>query len=125
MIPEEFVSFGTITVGDVTHPDVSQRKDFSARLAESQLGTKRPIIPSYIYNGSVDTIVPPSGGRELYSSWCQFKGVSVVYTQAPAQEHASNLVAGTPQAVAWLSARLAGKPAEPGCHENQQLPGIG
>lgn len=122
---EELGGFGTTTVGDATNPDVSQMPEFRAALAESLLGTKAPEVPAYIYQGTTDTVVPPNFGRNLYNAWCGQGASSVEFTPLPAQEHLSGNVTGTPAAISWMADRLAGKPAQDGCREGQQLPGIG
>lgn len=124
-IVEEFVGFGTTTVGDATDPDVSQMPEVRAALAESLLGTRAPEVPAYIYHGSADTVVPPNFGRSLYNAWCAQGAPSVEFTQLPAQEHLGGNVTGTPAAISWMADRLAGEPAQEGCREGQQLPGIG
>lgn len=124
-VGEELAAFGTITLDDVTDPDVSNLPAFREALAESQLGTQPPAAPAYITNGSVDTIVPPNNPRQLYANWCDFEGVDVTFTQYPALEHLSNRPVASVEAIEWLANRLAGAPAEPGCRENQATPVIG
>lgn len=123
-VAEALGTFGTITAGMVTNPDVSTTPAFVADLHQSLLGTMRPTTPAYIYQGSADTVVPPSFGPQLYQDWCQNSGVSVEFTQLPAQEHLSGNVTGTPAAINWLSNRLAGQPLPTGCTIGQEIPGL-
>lgn len=124
-VVEELGTFGTITLEDVSNPDISTMPAFRDRLGESQLGTSPPASPSYISNGSADTVVPPADPRNLYADWCQFDGVDVTFSQIPGLEHLSNRPVASIDGIQWLSERLAGAPAEPGCRERTSLGVIG
>lgn len=122
---EELGTFGTITLGDVSDPDISTMTDFRDRLGESLLGTSAPAVPAYISNGGADTVVPPGDPRNLYADWCRFDGVDVTFSQIPGLEHLTNRPVASIDGIQWLSERLAGEPAEPGCRERTSAGVIG
>lgn len=113
---EDFTTFGTTSVGEVTDPDVLSDPAWQKAYRTSLLGTKKPGAPAYLYHGTADTIVPFAQGDMLYHDWCA-QGASVQYTALPGLEHLSGFIAGAPAGVQWLADRLAGKQAVAGCHE--------
>ncbi|MER6939595.1 lipase family protein [Nocardioides sp. NPDC127514] len=120
--PENLAAFGTITYGQVTSPDVTTLPAWRAAMAESKLGGTAPEMPTYLFNGTIDTIVPPHMAPKLHKDWCS-KGATSEFTSYPGTEHFASLGAvGIPAANEWLLDRLAGKPAAEGCVVNHLLP---
>jgi pimeloyl-ACP methyl ester carboxylesterase len=114
-IGEEFVGFGATTYADVTKPDVTTLPDWRAALAQSKLGNVAPQVPTYLFNGSFDTIVPAHMTPQLFNDWCS-RGATTEFTSYPGTEHVGSLVvAGIPAANRWILDRLAGKPVPAGC----------
>lgn len=107
---------GTVSVGDVTQPDVLTDPEWQDAFRTSLLGTRAPGAPAYIYHGTSDTIVPFVLGRQLYTSWCE-QDADVTFERIPGLEHVGLAAVGTPAGVSWLTDRLEGEPAEPGCRE--------
>lgn len=123
-IGEEFAAYGDTTYADVTKPDVTTLPAWRAAMAQSELGKVAPQVPTYLFNGSFDTIVPAHMTPELFNDWCS-RGAGTEFTSYPATEHVGSLVAfGIPAANDWLLARLAGKPAPKGCTTHSPF-GIG
>jgi hypothetical protein len=69
--------------------------------------------PMYVYNGAQEFWIPSVMARELYAEQCEL-GVSSVL-RLPFGEHGIAAVAGLPEALAWLDARLQGIPAVSEC----------
>lgn len=121
-VGEELAAFGTITYDEVTNPDVSTLPDWRAAMAESKLGAIAPELPTYLFNGSFDTIVPAHMTPQLFKDWC-VKGATTEFTSYPGTEHVTSLVVvGIPEANQWILDRLAGEPVQPGCTQHTPLP---
>lgn len=67
---EDLATFGTLSVGDITRPDVLTDPQWQKAYRKSLLGTRKPGGPAYIYHATSDTIVPFGLGQQLYRSWC-------------------------------------------------------
>lgn len=94
---EDYLTFGTLTTGDVTQPDVLADPRWQKRFAESRLGTRKPAAPAYVYHGTSDTVVPFSQGSRLYHDWCA-RGQSVRFEALTGVDHVPGIVLG-PRAV--------------------------
>jgi pimeloyl-ACP methyl ester carboxylesterase len=115
-IIEDFATFGTTTIGQVTNPDILSDPAWQKAYQASLLGTRKPSAPAYLYHGTADTIVPIAEGGMLYHDWCT-RGASVRYEVITGAEHISGFLVGAPAGIQWLADRLAGEPAVAGCHE--------
>lgn len=113
---EDYLTFGTLTTGDVTQPDVLADPRWQKRFAESRLGTRKPAAPAYVYHGTSDTVVPFSQGSRLYHDWCA-RGQSVQFQALTGVDHVPGIVLGPPRGVEWLVDRLNGGTAPEGCGE--------
>jgi hypothetical protein len=88
---------------------------WQARLAEVQLGKRKPSAPVFQYHGLLDEIVPFDQAAELRRTWCD-QGADITWTALPA-EHALGIVLGPPFAVSWLAERFADMPTASNCQE--------
>ena len=113
---EDFATFGTTTTGEVTEPDVLSDSAWIDRYSRSTLGTTAPRAPTYVYHGTLDTIVPFALGKEMFHSWCE-RGATSTFEALPGLEHLSGNTLGPTRGLDWLVDRLHGIEAEPGCHE--------
>ena len=113
---EYVTGYGDTGSADITQPDVLSLPEWQARLAESKLGTRAPAVPTYLYHGTADTVVPFGLGQRLFHDWCS-RGASVVFEAVPGVEHLSGIFAGPPRGLQWLADRLTGTPAAEGCRE--------
>nr|WP_246203450.1 lipase family protein [Streptomyces tailanensis] len=113
---EDYLTFGTLTTGDVTQPDVLADPRWQKRFAESRLGTRKPAAPAYVYHGTSDTLVPFSQGSRLYHDWCA-RGQSVQFEALSGVDHVPGIVLGPPRGVEWLVVRLNGGTTPEGCNE--------
>lgn len=121
-VPEELVGFGTLSYDDVTSPDVSAMPDWQAALGDSKIGNVAPEMPTYLFYGTQDTIVPPHMTPQLHQDWCA-QGASSELVSYTGLEHVTSLIAaGTPSANRWILERLSGKPADPGCGRSEIPP---
>lgn len=123
-IAEESAGFGTLSSDDVTDPDVSTLPGWQAALGDSKIGNTAPEMPTYLFNGTLDTVVPPHMTPRLHDSWCA-KGADSEFVSYPGTEHVTSLVAvGIPPANQWILDRLGGKAVEPGCSRSE-TPSLG
>jgi hypothetical protein len=111
---EDFLTFGTTRIGDITSPDVLTVPAYRDRLGKSLLGTKRPGAPAYILHGDIDQVVPYHLGVQLFYSWCSL-GATVVFEELIGVEHVAGSQAVALGATTWMLDRLKGVPAPNGC----------
>jgi hypothetical protein len=111
---EDFLTFGTTRIGDITSPDVLTVPAYRDRLGKSLLGTKRPGAPAYILHGDIDQVVPYHLGVQLFYSWCSL-GATVVFEELIGAEHVAGSQAMALGATTWMLDRLKGAPAPNGC----------
>lgn len=122
--PEEVAGFGTLSYADVTRPDVSTLPDWQVALGDSKLGNTAPKMPTYLFNGTLDEVVPSYMTPRLYQDWCA-KGATSTFVSYPGQDHFTTLLAaGVPAANQWMLDRLGGRPLEAGCTRSES-PSIG
>lgn len=93
-------------LADVTVRDPLERPDWQRRLRASDLGTRAPDQPVYLYQGTADELIPYEVGSQLRDDW-RARGASVRWMTYPL-EHVPTALAGVPPALDWLSERLAG-----------------
>ncbi|WP_340540198.1 lipase family protein [Nocardioides sp. GXZ039] len=74
-------------------------------LSRELAGTRAPSAPAYLYHCGDDEIVPVPVGRALASAWIA-RGGEVTWSDVDAESHLAGGLAGMPDALAWLSARL-------------------
>jgi pimeloyl-ACP methyl ester carboxylesterase len=94
-----------------TNPLVTPQ--WQARLDEQRLGTAAPAVPTLLYHGAVDQLVPYALGLQLRDDWCA-RGADVDF-RSYAFDHFGGLVAANADGVEFLNARFAGTPSAPGC----------
>ncbi|MBJ8345457.1 lipase family protein [Antrihabitans sp. YC2-6] len=96
-----------------TTPDAYSRELMQQILAENKMGAVPPTAPIFLYQGLQDEWIPKEGAENLQNEWCA-QGASVRLEELEG-DHATVFRTGTPNAIEWLGARLAGEPATPGC----------
>ncbi len=117
--PELVAGFGTLTYANATSPDVSTLPDWQAALDESKLGGTAPAMPTYLFNGTLDEIVPSHMTPRLHQDWCA-QGATSTFVSYPGQDHFTTLLAvGVPAANQWMLDRLGDEPLEPGCTRSE------
>ena len=90
-------------------------------LRETKMGSRVPDMPMYIWQSSLDEIVPVSQVDTLVRTYCKDPQASVEYTRDHLSEHLIAELSGAPLAVMWLADRLDGIPAESGCRTRDEL----
>ncbi|KWT63438.1 lipase [Streptomyces albus subsp. albus] len=101
-------------ISDVTVRNPLYEADWQRRLRESDLGTRRPDAPVFLYHGTLDELIPYGVGRQLRADWCA-RGADVRWSTIPLGEHVIGAIAGAVPAANWLADRFAGKAANGNC----------
>jgi hypothetical protein len=84
-------------------------------LADDTLGQHTPTAPLFVYQSVHDELIPPADVDAVVQRYCA-QGATVTYQRDILSEHIALVVTGAPDALNWLSARLAGTPTAGGCH---------
>ncbi|MGR8009026.1 lipase family protein [Streptomyces hypolithicus] len=101
-------------ISDVTVKNPLRQPDWKRRLGESNVGTRAPDHPVYLYHGGLDELIPYSVGKKLRADWCG-RGVKVQWRPHPLLSHVGGVTVGAPPAMDWLDDRLAGKATRGNC----------
>ncbi|WP_114755608.1 lipase family protein [Nocardia pseudobrasiliensis] len=85
---------------------------------ERTLGRRTPTAPVYLYNSVSDEISTITGADGLADAYCTH-GASITYRRdlfpPLISPHGNFAVLGAPDALAWLTDRMNGQPAQQGC----------
>ncbi|MFI0261390.1 lipase family protein [Streptomyces sp. NPDC017056] len=101
-------------ISDVTVRNPLHEADWQRRLRSSDLGTRKPDAPVFLYHGTLDELIPYGVGKRLRADWCG-RGAGVRWSAVPLGEHVAGAVAGAVPAADWLAARFAGAPDGGNC----------
>ncbi|MFI8926693.1 lipase family protein [Streptomyces sp. NPDC053474] len=101
-------------ISDVTTKNPLEQPDWRQRLRESQVGTRAPDAPVYLYHALADELIPYGVGKQVREDWCA-KGARVEWHTIPVGEHVSGVITQSPLATQWLADRFADKPAPGNC----------
>lgn len=82
-------------------------------LAENKLGQRIPSVPMYIYQATLDELIPIQDVDQLVRTYCS-GGAQIRYSRQ-LNEHIGLEITGYPAALAYLSDRIAGRPAPNSC----------
>ncbi|MER5863506.1 lipase family protein [Kitasatospora sp. NPDC002040] len=82
---------------------------WKAALSKVEFGHRKPDLPLFMYHGTADQVLPYADMQALGRDYCRM-GVPVDFLTLPLADHFAAYVAGAPPAVAWLTARFAGRP---------------
>lgn len=91
------------------------REPFRTVLAAQRIGDRRPDVPVFVVTGDNDDIVPAETVRTLAADWCA-RGGAVTFRDypipaaGPTVDHVAAMPVSAPEAVPWLTDRLAGVP---------------
>jgi predicted esterase len=97
----------------VVVPDLLAVPAVKQIIGENRLGQRVPGAPMYIYEGTVDELMPVSDVDNLVSQYCS-QGVKVTYTRT-VNDHLLLAVTGYGKALSFLMDRLNGVPATGNC----------
>ncbi|OEJ60210.1 lipase [Streptomyces agglomeratus] len=101
-------------ISEVTVTNPLEQPDWQQRLSESNVGTRAPGHPVYLYHGGLDELIPYSVGKRLRADWCG-RGANVHWRSHPLLGHIGAVTAGAFPAMDWLGERFAGKPTPGNC----------
>ncbi|MGW1376322.1 lipase family protein [Streptomyces sp. NPDC002446] len=101
-------------ISDVTVVNPLDQPDWQRRLHASDLGTRKPDAPVYLYHGAFDELIPYGVGKQLRADWCA-KGATVEWSSIPLGEHVLGALVGARPAADWLADRFAGRPTGGDC----------
>jgi hypothetical protein len=85
-----------------------------AVLAAATMGQHTPSAPLFVYHSVNDELVPAADTDQVVAKYCA-DGGNVTYQRDILSEHIALVITGAADALNWLKARLADKPAAPGC----------
>lgn len=101
-------------ISDVTVRNPLHEKDWQRALHSSDLGTRAPDRPVYLYHGTLDELIPYAGAQRLRSGWCT-KRAAVQWKSLPLAGHVGGVIAESVPAANWLADRFAGRSAAGNC----------
>ncbi|MEW2580361.1 lipase family protein [Streptomyces syringium] len=101
-------------ISDVTVKNPLYEADWQRALRSSDLGTRAPDRPVYLYHGVIDELIPYAVGKKLRADWCA-KGANVQWKALPLGEHVLGVITESIPAADWLAARFAGKATGGNC----------
>jgi Secretory lipase len=102
------------TIGNKTLEQIETEYPVTRRIVnEQELGTKPIPVPVYHYHGLEDEFVPVAQDAALHQAWCSL-GVKDDFQLYPG-DHLLTDPTAIPNAMRWVSERLAGKPAPSTC----------
>ena len=127
-VPETVANFAFQRTGEYTRTGESldvvlgRLPEVQKILEEQRIGKRTPAVPVLLQHGTQDDTVPYGQARELALDWCA-QGATVQFlpnTTPPVLpgflvNHAVPMIAGLPESVAYIEARLRDEPAPSGC----------
>lgn len=112
-VGEVLAAFGTADPAQLFTPD-GPDADWQAALETNVAGRQPTDVPVYLFHGDADAVVPAAWSADYQARACD-AGANVTRVVYPGRDHGSVLFAALGPAFDWLSARLDGQPAGPGC----------
>ncbi|CAH0351136.1 lipase family protein [Aquabacterium sp. CECT 9606] len=113
--PDPLVAFAFQKMSSlVTVPDLLQVPGVKAVIAENRLGQRTPGAPMYIYQGTLDEMMPIADVDGLVKKYCA-AGVKLTYKKS-FNDHILLAITGYGNAFSFLKDRLNGKPAASNCN---------
>ncbi|MEU7043974.1 lipase family protein [Streptomyces varsoviensis] len=101
-------------MSEVTVRDPLRQPDWIRALHASDLGTRAPDRPVYLYHGTADHLIPYAIGERLRADWCA-RRATLAWRPIPLGEHVMGAIAGSVPAADWLADRFAGRPPRDDC----------
>ncbi|MGW0735877.1 lipase family protein [Streptomyces sp. NPDC002851] len=103
-------------ISDVTTSNPLETAAWQRRLAESDLGTRTPDHPVYLYHAVADELIPYELGTGLRDDWCA-AGSNVTWSGIAVGEHVSGVITEAAAVQNWLAGRFADEPTDGTCAE--------
>ncbi|QXJ22505.1 triacylglycerol lipase [Actinomadura graeca] len=101
-------------IGDYTTDNPLETEKWQARLDANKLGGTAPGVPVMQSHASLDEIIPFGQADALRRAWCA-KGANLTWRTYGLAGHVIGAVRSEPDAIAFLTDRFAGKPAQSNC----------
>lgn len=101
-------------ISDYTTSDPLDTPQWQQALDANKLGGTAPGVPVLQTQAVYDQIIPFEQADTLHKAWCA-KGANVTWKTYTLAEHATGMIWSWPDAMAFLTDRFAGKPAEGNC----------
>lgn len=101
-------------ISDLTTSNPLDTPAWQQRLAESNLGTRTPDHPVYLYHAVADELIPYELGEGLRDDWCAGGG-NVTWSRIAVGEHVSGVMTEAAAVQNWLADRFADRPADSTC----------
>ncbi|MFD9070925.1 lipase family protein [Streptomyces lasiicapitis] len=101
-------------IKDMTTKNPLDQPDWQQRLRDSQVGTRAPDAPVYLYHALADELIPYGVGKQVRTDWCA-RNANVEWHTILLGEHVSGVITQSPLAVQWLAERFAGKATKGNC----------
>lgn len=83
-------------------------------------GDPMPEIPIFVFHGAKDTIVPFKDAERVYDNWCEEGIKSFEFAVDESTGHITELLEGTPAAIAWITKRFNGETPVSGCNRTER-----
>lgn len=99
---------------DTLMPNAIAQPQNQAIIALNNLGQHVPVAPIYDYYSASDEAVPTADSQALVAKYCS-EGVTVDAQPVVLSEHVTLAITKSPDVLAWLGDRFAGKPAPSTC----------
>ncbi|GGT31354.1 lipase family protein [Streptomyces purpureus] len=101
-------------ISDLTVRNPLETPQWQRRLHESDLGTRTPDHPVYLYHALGDELIPYAQGKRLRADWCG-RGANVRWRTIALGEHVSGVITEASAVQNWLADRFAGEPTNGDC----------
>ena len=83
-----------------------------------------PDMPIFVYHGAVDTVVPFDQSVRVYDFWCKHGIKSYEFAVDNTAGHVTEMLEGTPAAIAWLEKTFNGTAPVQGCQRTNRQSNI-
>lgn len=94
-------------------------------IAENTLALKKgdpvPEIPLFVFHGELDKIVAYKDAVRTYNNWCEWGIDSYEFAIDETTGHVTELIEGTPAAIAWLTKMFNGERPVKGCKSTKRF----
>ncbi|MGW2634746.1 lipase family protein [Streptomyces chattanoogensis] len=101
-------------LSEVTVKNPLDQPDWQRQMHASDVGTRTPDEPVYLYHGTADLLIPYAFGKQLRADWCG-RGATVQWNPILLGEHAEAAIQGAAPAADWLADRFEDKPTSGNC----------
>ncbi len=92
--------------------DPASVEPFATYLEENTPGNKATSVPIFVYHGEADEQIPVLGSKLYLDRACATGGYTLLRKTYPDKGHVEVIEAAKADILAWITARLAGTPAE-------------